>query len=160
VPVNGRELIRMDDLSGQATDRLSFALEFLSTGSLHRQACDRAMRQARISLSLAWPLLLIKRRGGYLRQRVLAALVGADPASMGRSVDRLAAMGWVERADDPTDRRAWRVTLTPAGQDVSTRLEGILVALHEELLADAGEDEIRALMRVSARVRKRLCEGR
>jgi MarR family transcriptional regulator, transcriptional regulator for hemolysin len=149
----------MDDLLAQNRE-LSLGLELLSTGSLHRLACDRTMRQARISLSLAWPLLLIKHRGGNLRQRALAALVGADPASMGRTIDRLVAMGMVERADDPNDRRAWKIILTPAGQAFGTRIEGILSALHEELLADANENEIQAFMRVSGLIRKRLSKDR
>ena len=149
----------MDDLA-QNTERLSFGLEFLSTGSLHRLACDRTTRRARISLSLAWPMLLIKRGGGNLRQRALASLVGVDPASMGRAIDRLVALGMVERAEDLTDRRAWKVTLTPAGQAFIARVEDILSALHEELLADANESEIQAFMRVSGLIRKRLSKGR
>jgi MarR family transcriptional regulator for hemolysin len=105
-------------------------------------------------------MLLIKRGGGNLRQRALASLVGVDPASMGRTIDRLVAMGMVERAEDPTDRRAWKVTLTPAGQAFSTRVEDILSALHEELLVDANESEIQAFMRVSGLISKRLSKGR
>jgi len=158
--MKARELIGMDDLLAQNTERLSLGLEFLSTGSLHRLACARAMRQARISLSLAWPLLLIKCREGNLRQRALAVLVGVDPASMGRTIDRLVAMGMVERADDPTDRRAWKVSLTPAGHAFSAQIEGILSALHEELMVGANENEIRAFRRVSGLIHKRLSEGR
>jgi MarR family transcriptional regulator for hemolysin len=150
----------MDEANAQKTGRLSFGLEFLATGSLHRLACDRTMRQASVSLSLAWPMLMIKRCEGRLRQRALAVLLGTDPASIGRTIDRLVAMGMVERAEDPTDRRAWLVTLTPAGQALSARLEGRLSAVHEELLADANEYEIQAFMRVSALIRKRLSKSR
>ena len=50
-----------------------------------------------------------------LRQTQLADLLVVNRASAGGVVDRMEANGWVVRAADPDDRRAWFVHLTDDG---------------------------------------------
>ena len=50
-----------------------------------------------------------------LRQTQLADLLVVNRASAGGVVDRMEANGWVVRAADPADRRAWFVHLTDDG---------------------------------------------
>jgi len=49
----------------------------------------------------------------------VAAKLGLSAATAGRTVDRLATLGIVERVEDPEDRRSRRVSLTPTGQDLA-----------------------------------------
>jgi DNA-binding MarR family transcriptional regulator len=50
-------------------------------------------------------------RMGELSERLLT-----DNSKMTRIIDYLSQKGWVERRPDPTDRRAWCVFLTDAGE--------------------------------------------
>jgi DNA-binding MarR family transcriptional regulator len=53
--------------------------------------------------------------GGSLRLNDLADRMGVSPPTASRSVDALHEFGLVERVPDPSDRRALRIDLTPAG---------------------------------------------
>src|SRR4051794_3018949 len=52
----------------------------------------------------------------------LAQFIGLSPAATGRAVDGLTRAGVVSRRDDEADRRAKRLTLTPAGTAAVTRI--------------------------------------
>lgn len=52
----------------------------------------------------------------------LATGVGLDPSSVSRQVTALERSGWVAREEDPTDRRASRLTVTSAGREVVAAL--------------------------------------
>ncbi|MCH6470893.1 MarR family winged helix-turn-helix transcriptional regulator [Sinomonas terrae] len=63
----------------------------------------------------AYGLLMILQREGPLRVTELAALIGIGKPSVSRQVALLEQIGLVVKEDDPSDRRAQRVTLSPAG---------------------------------------------
>jgi DNA-binding MarR family transcriptional regulator len=52
----------------------------------------------------------------------LAAAVGVDNAYATRAVERLAALGYVKKTPDERDRRAYRISLTPAGRKIAQRV--------------------------------------
>jgi DNA-binding MarR family transcriptional regulator len=93
---------------------------------------------------------------GGRTQRELVDRLHLDRSSVSRLVDRLAARGWVERANGP-DRRTVRLLPTPAGRRVAADVAGArakrFAALLEAVPADRrGEvlDAIR-LLTVAAR---------
>ena len=102
---------------------------------------------------------------GY-HYRLLAALAEFGPssqASLGRrtrmdrsdvvaAVSELAAQGLVERAADPADRRRNVVTLTPRGTVRLERLDQVLAAVQDELLAPLSGAERAELSRLLARL--------
>jgi len=102
---------------------------------------------------------------GY-HYRLLAALAEFGPssqASLGRrtrmdrsdvvaAVSELAAQGLVERAADPADRRRNVVTLTPRGTARLERLDQVLAAVQDELLAPLSGAERAQLARLLARL--------
>ena len=102
---------------------------------------------------------------GY-HYRLLAALAEFGPssqASLGRrtrmdrsdvvaAVSELAAQGLVERAADPADRRRNVVTLTPRGTARLERLDQVLAAVQDELLAPLSGAERAELARLLTRV--------
>ena len=49
-------------------------------------------------------------------QRELADLLVVDRSNVTGLIDRMEAAGWVRRADDPADRRVYRVNLTGSGR--------------------------------------------
>ena len=60
-----------------------------------------------------WLLALVRQRS--CRQRDLAESCGLDPSAVVGLLNRLEARGWLRRRPDPRDRRAHRISLTPAG---------------------------------------------
>ena len=102
---------------------------------------------------------------GY-HYRLLAALAEFGPssqASLGRrtrmdrsdvvaAVGELAAEGLVERAADPADRRRNVVTLTPRGTVRLERLDQVLAAVQDELLAPLSGAERAELARLLGRL--------
>ena len=102
---------------------------------------------------------------GY-HYRLLAALAEFGPssqASLGRrtrmdrsdvvaAVGELAAEGLVERAADPADRRRNVVTLTPRGTVRLERLDQVLAAVQDVLLAPLSGAERAELARLLARL--------
>jgi DNA-binding MarR family transcriptional regulator len=78
---------------------------------------DRELREEHDLSMASYDVLLRLARapGRALRMTELADRVLLSPSGATRAVDRLAAQGLVERAEDPEDARAWRVVLTPKG---------------------------------------------
>jgi len=53
-----------------------------------------------------------------LSQRELGDVLVVDRSNVTGLLDRMEKSGWVRRSDDPTDRRVFRVTLTPKGMSL------------------------------------------
>jgi len=60
--------------------------------------------------------LVILSSQGSQRAGVLAGMLGVHPSTFTRTVDRLAAGGWVTRSENPDSRREVLVELTPRGE--------------------------------------------
>lgn len=58
-----------------------------------------------------------------MSQRELSDHLVVDRSNVTGLLDRMEKAGWVRRADDPKDRRVYRVTLTPAGRKLWTKVE-------------------------------------
>jgi DNA-binding MarR family transcriptional regulator len=69
-------------------------------------------------------------------------------------VDQLVKEGLVERLDEPTDRRAWRVRLTRAGDRAFAQMARAHEAWVAELLAGLGRREADALLQLLARLKQ------
>lgn len=61
-------------------------------------------------------LLAGRAEGAGFSQRELADTLVVDRSNVTGLVDRMETAGWVRRADDPADRRVYRVQLTAAGK--------------------------------------------
>ena len=64
--------------------------------------------------------------------------LGVSKQAAGKTVDRLAALGYVERADDPADARRKLVRLTPRGLDVLIQSAEIFDRLRADWVAKLG----------------------
>ncbi len=81
---------------------------------LHRLV-DEAMAEKGLSLSRAKVLMQLDTHGP-MNQTALAARLGFAARSVTDAVDALERAGQAIRTDDPEDRRARIVTITPAGR--------------------------------------------
>ncbi|MBB5918901.1 DNA-binding MarR family transcriptional regulator [Nocardia transvalensis] len=71
--------------------------------------------------------------------------LGISKQAAGKTVDRLVALGYAERADDPGDARRRLVRLTPHGLDSLARSAEIFDRLRDAWSAMLGEDRLREM---------------
>ncbi|MEU5911131.1 MarR family transcriptional regulator [Micromonospora sp. NPDC047527] len=82
----------------------------------------------------------------------LGQRLGISKQAAGKTVDRLVAVGYLERADDPSDARRRLVRVTPRGADGLRRSAEIFDRLREQWVdalgaqrVDAIEDDLRTM---------------
>lgn len=81
-----------------------------------------------------WRVLALLKRFDGSTQVTMADMLDVEPITLGRMVDRLQEAGLVERRADPADRRAWRLHLTPKGEQKIEALLPTALALFEDAL--------------------------
>ncbi|MFB7863862.1 MarR family winged helix-turn-helix transcriptional regulator [Streptomyces sp. NPDC056069] len=69
--------------------------------------------------------------------------LGVSKQAAGKTVDRLLALGYAARTDDPADARRKLVRLTPHGVDALVRSAVVFDALRAEWAARLGRDRVR-----------------
>ena len=90
--------------------------------------------------------------GAPRTQLSLARVARLDKSTMVVAVDALEEEGLVERRPDPEDRRARIVVTTDAGRELLARAEGVVLGVEDEVLADLGAEERRALRALLTRL--------
>ncbi|WP_240796286.1 MarR family winged helix-turn-helix transcriptional regulator [Streptomyces sp. RFCAC02] len=75
----------------------------------------------------------------------IARRLGISKQAAGKTVDRLVALGYAERADDPADARRRLVRLTGRGRDFLARSAASFDRLRAEWAAALGEERLRAI---------------
>lgn len=101
-------------------ENLGFMLQ--DVARLMRSAFNRRVQELDLTQS-QWRALAILSRNPGMWQCHLADTLEMQPISVGRLLDRMEAAGWVERKDDPADRRATRLFLTKQAEPTLTRLK-------------------------------------
>ncbi|MPZ94487.1 MAG: MarR family transcriptional regulator [Propionibacteriales bacterium] len=91
-----------------------------------------------------WPVLFMLQCHGDLRLSDLAGKLQLDQSTVSRHVKHLQDRGFVERTEDPGDRRAALLHISPAGADAleqgrQRRREKIAAVLQHWPVADAKE---------------------
>ena len=109
---------------------------------LWRREADQALADHGLSQATALPLMVLSRRGKSVRQGVLAEEVGIEGPSLVRLIDLLQAEGLVERREDPTDRRAKTLHLTPTGEAKAEEINRVLRRVRADLLKDIDADDL------------------
>jgi len=122
----------------------------------YRSAANHAVAHVGLSQAMAWPLVTIGRHGNGLRQGVVADLLGIEGPSLARSLDQLADGGFIERREDPADRRAKTMHLTPVGLAACAQIETALNQLRSDVFEGVSDEDIAATLRVFHAVQKRL----
>jgi MarR family transcriptional regulator for hemolysin len=101
-----------------------------------------------------WSLIAAVARNPGATQRAIAAMLEVREVTAGQMIDRLCADGYLERRENPKDRRAYCVYLTPVAQPVLQQL-GEVAKIHEDEAFAGLDDEdlsrLDALLDVMAR---------
>ena len=103
-----------------------------------------------------WQALTKLSRHEGINQGGLAELLEVEPITLCRMIDRLEESGLVERRRDPSDRRAWRIYLTPKSRPLLDQLRGIADEMIEQMLAGIGAADRDRLARMLETIRDNL----
>ena len=134
------------------TDRSSWSeptLGFLihDVARLLRKRLEQRARAAGIGLTRAqWQVLANIARGEGINQAGLAGLLDIEPITLVRLLDRLEAMGFVERRLDPRDRRQRNLFLTDQAWPELERIRSLGAEVREEALAGLDQASQRRLL--------------
>ncbi|SRR6266436_402652 len=132
-------------------------LEFLLYGvaRLLRRHFDSKARGLRLSRTQCQALLYLHRNEG-INQTCLAQLLDVKAITLVRLIDKLQSMGLIERHTDPSDRRVWRLNLTPAARAKVAEVRELGDLTRSEALAGLAPAEIEHLVKTLQVVRANL----
>jgi DNA-binding MarR family transcriptional regulator len=105
-----------------------------------------------------WRVIVHLHREDGLTQSDLAELLDVGKVSVGGLIDRLEHSGWVERRDDPRDRRSNLVFLTKKGRAIEEKMESTGRELTRQTLRNLGSDERTQLVDLLIAVKNNLLE--
>lgn len=100
---------------------------------LYRRELDVALKHHGLSEANTVPLRYLAQHPHGVRQGALAAALYLEGPSLIRVLDQLIDLGYIERLDDPADRRAKVIVLTDAGTAIGRRLATDLDRLRRRL---------------------------
>jgi DNA-binding MarR family transcriptional regulator len=92
-----------------------------------------------------WGVLNVLDAEGAITQQKLGKFSGIDPSSMVSTIDDLEAVGYVERRQHPSDRRAHALHLTEAGKATLARGRRLAGKAQEELFEPLTAEERKVL---------------
>ena len=118
---------------------------------------DRAMTAQGASFARAKMLALIAQEGP-LRSTDLASSFGYAPRTVTEAIDGLERDGLVRRSPDPDDRRAKRISLTPAGEAAVKVAETARTAHIDKVFSVLSADERAEVVRIVGKLNDRLAE--
>jgi MarR family transcriptional regulator, transcriptional regulator for hemolysin len=120
--------------SMSASPAREFAFVLHDVARLLRTYADKRVRALNMTRA-QWAVLVRLQRFEGVNQSELAEMLDLQPITLARLIDKLCAVGLVERRDDAKDRRANRLFLTEKAAPLLERLG----ALGEDLMGHALE---------------------
>ena len=129
--------------------------ELVETSRLLRTYADQRSKEHGATRA-QWGVLGRLRRKDGLTQADLAELLQIQPISLGRLIDRLSKLGYVERRGDPKDRRVRRLYLTHSGSALVDNLDPLADAIASEVLAGLPRPSIAGALETLLRLRATL----
>ena len=109
-----------------------------------RQRFDERVEEMGVTRA-KWVLIAAVAGNPGSTQRELAATLEVSDVTAGRMIDRLCADGLIERLENPRDRRAYRVCLTPAARPVLEKLATAAEAYEAEMFSAMDERELETM---------------
>lgn len=103
-----------------------------------------------------WSVLAHLYRLNGTKQNTLAALMEITPITLARHLDRLEADGWVDRRDDPSDRRAKNIYLTAKAKPMIQTLQKLGQKVRKQALQGVTKEDEAHFMDILLRIRANL----
>jgi MarR family transcriptional regulator, transcriptional regulator for hemolysin len=126
-------------------------LQLASTSKAVSRAFNDALTEAGGSLPI-WLVLSSVKGESRRTQLEVARAVGIEGPTLTRHLDGLEEAGLVVRLRDADDRRAVRVELTDAGEELFQRLRKAVIAFNARLTEGISEQELDRLRQTLARL--------
>lgn len=136
---------------------LRFGFLIHDVSRLRRIVVDRALKPLGLTRSQWWVLAFLSRRDG-MTQTALAADLDLTKVAIGGLVDRMEAVGFVERRADKRDARARRIFLTRAGQRLISKIRDNVDLVEADILSTVTEPELDQAAAVLLKIKGRLLE--
>jgi len=122
---------------------------------LTRRVASKRFEAHQMTLAQAKALMGVWRQQG-IRQVDLADQMEIQPITLARLLDQLSASGLIERRQDPNDRRAFQLFLTPAANPALQMISEASRLLQSQALAGLTGAEVATLFRALNKVRENL----
>jgi MarR family transcriptional regulator for hemolysin len=106
-----------------------------------------------------WQVLTYLAQNEGINQARLAELIEIEPITLGRIVDKLEAMGLIERHPHPTDRRTWLLHLMPTARPKLEQVRDLGEIIRGEALAGVSEDDRQRLLKTLQALKANLTQA-
>jgi len=103
-----------------------------------------------------WKAMAAIGRYGPMSAKDVCARTTVEPDKVTRAVDRLVALGYVQRAQDRRDRRRVVLSLTPSGRKVYKHVEGATRRIELLLLNALSPEERKAIERITTKLQRQV----
>ena len=139
------------------SERTEFGFTIVDVARLIRRVYDR--RSMHLGLTRAqWRAMHFIRRQPGLNQTQLAEVLDLEAIAVGRVVDRLVKEGYVERREDPADRRRWQLHPAAKFETMMDSFNRIADALTEDMFDGIAPDQLGVAQAVFDKVKATLAE--
>jgi DNA-binding MarR family transcriptional regulator len=124
-----------------------------------RQLFDERVEAMGVTRAKYILIATVGRRPG-LTQRMIASLLEVTDVTAGRLIDRVTADGLLERRENPQDRRAYCVYLTPAAQPILDKLAKTADAYEKDVFVGFSDADLEQFDSLLDRMQANLMEAR
>ena len=128
-------------------------------GCACRVAFDQAVEQSGLTRA-KWTLIAAVARHPGATQRLIAEALEVREITAGRLVDRLCDEGYLRRDENPSDRRAYCLYLTPAAQPVLDTLDELAKVHEAAIFAGFNAEDVESLDALLDTIARNLSEFR
>jgi MarR family transcriptional regulator, transcriptional regulator for hemolysin len=142
-----------DDLTEANTQNLGFLLH--DVARLLKKRFEQNSRGSGLTRS-QWQVLAYLARNEGINQTGLAELLDVESITLSRIVDKLEAMGLIERFPHPSDRRVWLLNLTASARPKLAQIRKLGDLTRGEALAGVPEKDRDALVKTLTLLKRNL----
>lgn len=135
--------------------RRELMFQLVETSRLMRTYVDQRAREHGTTRA-QWGVLARLRRQEGLNQAALAEQMDLQPISLARLLDRLQHQGLIERRENPADRRAYLLYLSPTGRRLVDDLDEVRGTIAHDLLGSVGDDAVLSALDTLGAIREQI----
>ena len=130
----------------------------VEVSKLHRVYAHRALVELGVYRGQNFVLSALAEQDG-LAQSELAEKLLVRPPTISNTLERMEAVGWIERRIDPQDRRISRVYLTEAGKSLHGAVSTLWTDLETSTFAGLDQEDMHRLWELLLQIGENLRKG-
>lgn len=126
----------------------------------YRQFAQKQLGAQGLDISIdQWLVLSAIANNPHATQQEIAEFVFKDAASLTRIIDLLVKKGLLDRVSSADDRRRFKLTFTPAGEDLLDQSSAIAIKNREDALKNIPGEDLETAARVFGRILSNILEN-